>query len=121
MNFISRAFVQGFQDGERGINNNTYKHSSKRFEYDNGYEKGLSLSSKKPIKKKPQQFDSVMGGKTQNIKIVISDGMIQDIVRNNANIELIVQDYDLDGFDCESDSSCKQDEKGRWYREIVFK
>jgi len=121
MNYATRAFVQGFQDGEIGIDRNTYKHSSKRLEYENGFKKGSKFSSKKPIKKKPQQFDCIMGGKKQKIKIIIQDGIVQDVVRENTDCEFILQDYDLEGYDSESDPSCKQDVNGNWYREIAFK
>jgi hypothetical protein len=121
MNYSTRAFIQGFQDGEVGMERNTYKQSSKRIEYENGFKKVSKFTSKKPIKKKPQQFDHIMGGKKEKIKIVIQDGIVQDIVRENTNCEFILQDYDLEGFDYDSDPSCKQDTNGNWYREIAFK
>jgi hypothetical protein len=117
----TKAYINGIQDGEKGIENNFYKMPAKRIEYDAGFKIGMQTTIQKYIKSKPQLFHNSMSkhNKTR-MTIIISGGSVQDVVRENTNCELVIHDYDMDGVNVELDADCKQDVNGKWYREVAM-
>lgn len=117
----TKAFINGLQDGEKGVENNFYKMSAKRVEYDAGFKKGMLTTIQRFNKGKPQMFHNSMSkhNKTR-MTIIISGGSVQDVVRENTNCELLIHDYDMEGVDVENNPDCKQDADGNWYREIAM-
>lgn len=117
--FNTKAYINGLQDGEKGIENNFYKMSVKRVEYDAGFKKGMINAIKRFKNVKPQMFHNSMSKhNTRRMTIIISGGSVQDVVRENTDCELVIHDYDMEGV--ETDADCKQDVNGNWYREICM-
>ena len=116
----TRAFNIGYADGiNSDKQNNKYKRTNKRMEYDLGFKFALKEKMKTLIKNKPQLFhNSIPSHNKKRMTIVISGGSIQDVVRENIDCELVVHDYDIDGIDVESNVNCHQDIHGNYYQEI---
>jgi hypothetical protein len=72
------------------------------------------------IKTKPQLFIAAQA-KNPKLKIIVSGGYIQDIIKESCpNIDVEIFDYDIDGMDIESNSNCFRDEKGEVFQLLKF-
>jgi len=71
------------------------------------------------IKTKPQMFIATQA-KNPKLKIIVSGGCVQDIVKESCpNIDVEVFDYDIEGMDI-TDPNCYRDEKGECFQLIKF-
>lgn len=117
----TRAFRIGFDHGKNNREENTYKRENKRMEYNIGFSEGMKQFNKREIKNKPQLYhNSMTNHNKKRITLSISNGMIQDVVRENTDCELIIHDYDLEGIDPENNIHCKKDENGQWYQKVIL-
>ena len=117
---ITRAFNIGYVNGSTdGKENNRYKRQHKRIEYNLGFNAGMKERMKKSIKNKPQLFhNSVAKHNKRRMTIIVSGGVVQDVIRENIDCELVIHDYDIEGVDVESNENCRQDIYNEWYQEI---
>lgn len=114
-----KAYDIGFNHGRINEEQNNYIRTTKREEYDAGFEKGKKVFMSKIIKNKPQLFhNGASRNDKKRITISIKNGIIQDVVRENTDCELIIHDYDIEGIDVESNIHCEKDENGQPYQRI---
>ena len=67
-------------------------------------------------KTKPQMFVAAQA-KTPRLKIVVSGGYIQDIIKERCSeIEVQILDYDIQGMDIENNSEIYRDDKGNVFQ-----
>jgi uncharacterized Rossmann fold enzyme len=72
-------------------------------------------------KKKPQLYIYAM---TKNMKpritIIVSGGAVQDVIKENTNIELVVHDYDIEPHEFENKKNYYKDEHGNSFQLLSF-
>lgn len=52
--------------------------------------------------------------------VITVRGGAADVVEQPDDVEVVIMDYDIEGSDFESSPSCKIDEAGDYYQEIIF-
>jgi uncharacterized Rossmann fold enzyme len=72
-------------------------------------------------RKKPQLYIYAMTKSMKpKITIIVSGGAVQDVVKENTNIDLVIHDYDIEPHDTENRRDCYKDEHGDTYQLLKF-
>ena len=72
-------------------------------------------------RKKPQLYIYAMSKNLKpRVTIIVAGGAVQDVLKENTDIDLQIHDYDIEPNDAENRRDCFKDESGDTYQLITF-